>query len=41
MTRGDRVGSVDGQDGKIERLDKLSVYFTYSISCIEREEGKL
>ena len=41
MTRVDKVGSVDGQDGKIEWLDELPVTFTYSISRIEREEGKL
>jgi len=41
MTRVDRVGNMDGQDGKIERLDELPIAFTYSISCIEREEGKL
>jgi len=35
------MGSVDGQGGKIEWLDELPITFTYSISCIEREEGKL
>jgi len=41
MTRLDRVGSVDGYDGKVKRQDELPNSFTYSISCIEREEGKL
>ena len=41
MTRVDKVGSVDGLDEKVKWLDELPGSVTYSISCIEREEGKL
>ena len=41
MTRVHGVGSLYEQGGKVEWLDELPISFTYSISCIEREEGKL
>jgi len=41
MTKVGRIGSVDGHGGKLEQQDELPISFTYSISCIEREEGKL